>query len=83
MCKFSLDYVIPMYVHYCIVTCSLSDDGCTSDGDSEVEELQARLGVKVPIHGSPRSGYTAHELINMVYDEDPELKVCKQKPVGV
>ena len=69
----------------CIIECYLfhSDDGCTSDADSEVEELQARLGMKVPIHGSPRSGYTAHELINMIYNDDPQLKLCKEKPVGV
>ena len=60
-----------------------SDDGCTSDADSEVGELQAMLGPDVPVYGSPRSGYTAHELISMVYEEDPKLKVCTQKPTGV
>ena len=41
------------------------------------------LGPKVPVYGSPRSGYTAHELVSMVYEEDPNLKVCTQKPTGV
>ena len=61
----------------------LSDDGCDSDADSEVEELQAMLGPKVPVYGSPHSGYTVLELISMVYEKVPELKVCTQKPTGV
>ena len=41
------------------------------------------LGQKVPVYGSPCSGYTAHELVRMVYDEDPKLKLCTWKPTGV
>ena len=26
---------------------------------------------------------TLHELVSMVYEEDPKLKVCTQKPTGV
>ena len=36
-----------------------------------------------PVYGSPRSGYTAHELVSMVYDEDPKLKLCMRKPTDV
>ena len=53
------------------------------DADSEVEELQAVLGPNVPVYGSPRCGYTVRELVSLVYKEDPELKVCTQKPTGV
>ena len=60
----------------------LSDNGCDSDADSEVEELQAMLGPKVPVYGSPCSGYTVLELVSMVYEKVPELKVCTQKPTG-
>ncbi len=45
----------------------------TDDSDSDVEELQAILGPNVPVYGSPRSGYTAHELVSMVYEEDPKF----------
>ena len=41
------------------------------------------LGPNVPVYGSPCCGYTAHQLVSMVYQEDPELKICTQKPTGV
>ena len=68
-------FVAPVMIVYDGVSYPCSDDGCTSDADSEVGELQAMLGPNVPVYGSPRSGYTAHELISMVYEEDPKLSV--------
>ena len=76
-------FVAPVMIVYDGMSYPCSDDGCTSDADSEVGELQAMLGPNVPVYGSPRLGYTAHELISMLYEEDPKLKVCTQKPTGV
>ena len=52
-----------------------------SDSDSEVEELQSILGPEVPVYGSPRTGYTALELVSMILKEDQKL--CTLKPTGV
>ena len=47
-----------------------SDDGCTSNADSEVGKLQAMLGPNVPVYGSP---HFAYELVSMMYEEDVAL----------
>ena len=54
-----------------------------SDNDSELEELQTVLGSNIPIYGSPHSGYSAHELVDMIFKEDPKMKLCTEKPTGV
>ena len=60
-----------------------SDMVSDSDNDSELEELQTALGPNIPIHGSPHSGYSALELVDMVFKEDPTMKLCIEKPTGV
>ena len=56
---------------------------CSDESDVELKGLQAMLGSHVPVYGTPRSGYTAHDLISMVCEDVPGMKVCTQKPTGV
>ena len=54
-----------------------------SDNDSELEELQGLLGSNMPVYGSPHIGYSAHELVDMIFKEDPKTKLCTEKPTSI
>ena len=45
--------------------------------------MQGLLGSNIPVYGSPRVGYSAHELVDMIFKEDPKKKLCTEKPTGV
>ena len=50
-----------------------------SEIDSEVDELQKVLGRKVRVYGTPRQGYSAQELLDLIENTPP----ATEKPCGV
>ena len=53
------------------------------DSDSELEDLKEFLGPETPVYGTPRHGYNALKILQIILEETPSSSLCTMKPCGV
>ena len=51
--------------------------------DSDSSPLKEQLGPETPLYGKPKKGYSALEMLNILFGTTSNLKICTSKPCGV